>query len=163
MTRAALTLSLMLALVALPLRASEMMSSVEVPRPTASVGTPAPTARTCKVEIDGLSPVVSTCSLSCYLESWEGPLLHATNACESTIWVSYVFDATDGRTWRTPCYELAGGETAVVAEAAMEPGSRRRVLVAVEPGLGWPVRGFRAQCPDEREQVVEQPEAGSRE
>lgn len=146
------TLALVLAALALAARAE-----VEVPAPAAPAGTPPATARACLVEFNGLVEVASRCSRPCFAEKWDGPVLWISNECERTIWVSYLYQAADGRTYRTPCYELAAGTRAAVDEAAIGHWTRRLAMVSVTPGPGFPAWGVRATCTDMRTPVEAPP------
>jgi len=119
---------------------------VTVPVPAAEATEPPPGVRTCTVQLDGASLVATDCPRPCYAEDWDGPLLHATNACERSIWASYLFQATDGRTYRTPCFELSARTTLTIPEAGLSSASRREVHVGLTPGSGWPATGFRLDC-----------------
>jgi hypothetical protein len=132
------------------------LSSVEVPVPTLEQESPPPSARACTADLDSRMPVVSTCPVGCYRELWDGPLLYAENRCDRRIWITYEFVAVDGREYRTPCYALPAGVSAVVPEPSIGPQSPRRILVAHAPGLGHPTNGFRLHCADRREPIEDE-------
>ena len=120
-------------------------------------GHPPVTARSCLVEFDGLTEVTARCPRPCYQESWDGPVLWAGNACERTIWVSYLYEGADGRSYRTPCYELAPGTDAPIGDPAITPWTRRLMLITIEPGPGFPRTSVRATCLPFRSPVDEPP------
>lgn len=142
----------LLAIVSL-LLVSAASADVTVRRVAAEPGEPSPAARTCDLRFRAHTPVFSTCAQPCYVESWDGPVLLAANTCSDTILASYVYAADDGRTWRTPCYELAPGADAVaIPEATLEPWAERRVVIVMEPGtLGYEHVAPGASCPPSRE------------
>jgi hypothetical protein len=146
---AAAALSLASAL-ALPAAAG---ADVTVTRPAAEPGVPSPAARTCELQFRRHTPVWSSCEQNCYVESWDGPLLMAANTCDYTVWASFVFSAEDGRTWRSPCYELEPGAPAVaVPEETLGPWADRRVVIAQEPGTrGYVHHAPSPDCPAMRE------------
>lgn len=128
-------------------------ADITVNRVPATPGVPSPAARTCELRFRPNTPVVSSCKQSCYIETWDGPVLLAANTCSYPIWASFVFAAADGRTWRTTCYELEPGADAVaVPEATLEPMADRRVVIAQEPGtLGYVFASPMPACPTARE------------
>ena len=148
MTRTVLAAAvLFLALAASP------RADVTVTRQAAEPGEPSPAARTCELRFRPHTPVVTSCDQNCYVESWDGPVLMAANTCTHVIWASYVFAADDGRTWRTPCYELQPAVPATaVPESTLGPWAERRVVVAQEPGTpGYKYPAPVPDCPSARE------------
>ena len=133
--------------------ASTPHAEVMVIRQAAEPSEPSPAARVCELRFRDHTPVVSSCDQRCYLEAWDGPVLMAVNTCTHPIWASYVFAADDGRTWRTPCYELSpGSEGVAIPEATIGPWSERRVVIAQEPGTpGYKYPAPMADCPSARE------------
>jgi hypothetical protein len=133
--------------------AATALADVTVTRDAADPGEPSPAARTCELRFRPHTPVVTSCDQSCYMESWDGPVLMAANTCSHVIWASYVFAAEDGRTWRTPCYELSPGlEGIAIPEASLGPWSDRRVVIAQEPGTpGYKYPAPTTDCPTARE------------
>lgn len=144
---------LVLAALALVAGGSPADAEVSVRRMVAEPGMPSPAARTCDIRFRAHTPVITSCQHSCYVEAWDGPVLMAANTCTETVWASFVFAADDGRTWRTPCYELIPGADAVaIPEANISPWAERRVVVAQEPGgLGYVNASPGAACPASRE------------
>jgi hypothetical protein len=135
------------------LLASAAAADVSVIRQAAEPGVPSPAARTCELRFREHTPVVSSCNQSCYVEAWDGPVLMAANTCSNVVWASYVFAAEDGRTWRTPCYELhPGGLPVAIPEATIGPWADRRVVLAQEPGTpGYVHAAPMPACPVSRE------------
>lgn len=119
---------------------------VTVPVPAAAPSEPPPGVRACTVQLDGFTASATDCPRACYAETWDGPLLHASNACDRSIWVAQLFQAPDGRTYRTPCFELPAGATLTLPEPGLASARRREVHVGTTPGSGWPPSGFRLDC-----------------
>jgi hypothetical protein len=134
------------------------LAGVTLPRPTAQVATPPPAARCCAVEFDGRTLVGTSCAVPAYSESWDGPLLVARNHARRTIWVSYEYEAADGKVYVTPCYELPAGSSLVIDDPAIEAARPREVHVARMPGPGYPSAGFLPRCPAGRAAADSQPE-----
>jgi hypothetical protein len=134
----------------LVLVAASASAAVRVPRAVAPVAVPPPHSRACVVSFGGLRPVGTTCAVPAYSEAWDGPLLVASNSGRRTLWVSYVFEAADGATYRSACFELAAGETFVIDETAMEPTRPRQVVIAQLPGPGYPANGLLPGCTESR-------------
>ena len=133
--------------------ATTLRADVTVTRPAAAPGEPSPAARACELRFRAHTPVVTSCDQTCYAEAWDGPILMAANTCDHVLWASYVFAADDGRTWRTPCYELQPGASAVaVPESTLGPWAERRVVVAQEPGTpGYKYPAPVPDCPSAKE------------
>lgn len=138
---------------ALTCLAASALADITLPRPIPDVDAPSPAARTCDVVFRPHTPVFTTCQQTCYAESWDGPILTAVDTCSFPIWVSYIYSAADGRTWRTPCFRLDPDTAPVsIPDPNIEPYAERRIHVAQEPGTqGFKIPGPSAQCPDERE------------
>ena len=128
---------------------------VTVPVPAAAPSQAPASARACTVQFDGFTAVATDCPRPCNAEAWDGPLLHASNACERSIWVGQLFEAPDGRTYRTPCFELPSGATLALPEPGLASARRREVHVGTTPGPGWPRSGFRLDCYPARTPVEE--------
>ena len=128
---------------------------VRVPRDVAREATPPPFARTCVVSFDELAPVDAACPMPSYSETWDGPVLLATNHSGRTFWVSYRYRAVDGRTYHGSCYEVPAHSTRAIPDQAITPLSPRLVHVTQTPGPGFPTDGFQITCRAFRQVVVE--------
>lgn len=146
---AALTLCAVLAPAALA-----APGEVRVPRDVARETMPPPFARTCVVSFDELAPVDAPCPILFYSETWDGPVLLASNSAARTIWASYIYADDDGRTYHGPCYELPAGSTMAIPDQAITPLAARQVHVTIPPGPGFPRTGFQISCKDRRQVVV---------
>lgn len=129
-------------------------ADVSVPVEAAPVGWAPPATRACAVEFDGRTFVTDNCPLRCYEETWDGPVLLVHNACSVPTWVSYIYEDDEGQAWRTPCYEIGGGETLAIPEAGSFGASdRRRIVQRYLPGPAYPPTGFVERCRAETEAV----------
>lgn len=128
---------------------------VHVPRDVARETSPPPFARTCVVSFDELATVDAACPIPFFSETWDGPVLLANNSAGQTIWVSYIYEARDGRLYHGPCYEIPGGSTRAIPDQAMTPLAPRQVHVTIPPGPGFPRDGFQITCRDRRQIVTE--------
>ena len=126
---------------------------VRVPRDVARETAPPPFARTCVVSFDELASVDAACPIPYYSEEWDGPVLLASNAAARTIWVSYIYEDRDERTYHGPCYEVPAGSTMAIPDQAIRPLADRSVHVTVPPGPGFPSTGFQITCKGRRQIV----------
>lgn len=133
--------------------------SVNVPRSTAPVAAAPPETRACTVSFDGLTEVGNTCPVRCYGEAWDGPVLTVQNACNRTIWIAYEYLATDGKQYRSACYQLDPRTTYAIPDTTIVPEGHRVVVICQKPGPGYLASGFTLTCADEHQPLPPPPPA----